>query len=282
MPLRSVGKSGGIVSAIGYGCMGLSEFRGPVDAGEGRLALLEALDRGITFFDTADMYGSGANEELVGSVLGTVRGSVVLATKCGIVRGAEGMRVDGSPAHIRAACEASLRRLKTDCVDGLYLHRVDPAVPIEESVGAMAQLVRLGHVRWLGLSKVDAAMVQRAERVHPIAAVQMEYSLWARDVEASLAGACRARDIAVVAYSPLNAGAKGTLEALQPHAAACRCTPAQLAIAWLLSRGAGVIPIPGMRTRAHVREAAGALCVTIPREVLDALDTPAPGLAQTT
>lgn len=261
--------------------MGLSEFRGTTDAREGRLALRAAIDGGITFFDTADMYASGANEQLVGSVLLRVRPRVVLATKCGIVRGDGVSRVNGTPAYIRAACEASLRRLRTDYVDLLYLHRVDPVVPIEDSVAAMAALVRRGHVRWLGLSKVDATTLARAERVHPIAAVQMEYSLWARDVEAALLGAGRARDVALVAYSPLYAGSKQVLDALAPHAAAARCTPAQLAIAWLLSRGRDVIPIPGMRTRAHVQENLGAPYVTIPRTILDALESPAPALART-
>jgi aryl-alcohol dehydrogenase-like predicted oxidoreductase len=252
--------------------MGISEFRGDADPREGQLAIDAALDGGITFFDTADMYGRGANEELVGAALIGVRPTIVLATKCGITRGVDVGR-NGTPAYLRTACEASLRRLKTDYIDLLYLHRVDPAVPIEESVDALADLVRRGHVRWIGLSKVDAETLVRAERVHPIAAIQMDYSLWSRDVETALLGHCRSRGIAVVAYSPLRAGTKPSLQALAPQAAASGCTPAQLALAWLLGRDPAVIPIPGMRTCAHVRENLQVFDVTIPRDIQDALES---------
>lgn len=271
---RMLGKSGLRVSALGFGCMGITEFRGVADPREGRRAIAEAIDGGITHFDTADMYGSGANEELLGPALLTARARVTLATKCGIVRGIGGRpQVNGTPAHLQAACEASLRRLKTNYVDLLYLHRVDPAVPIEHSVGALAELVRRGLTRWIGLSKVDVDTLVRAERVHPIAAVQMNYSLWSREVEASLAPHCRAHGIALVAYSPLCAGANAAFQALAPHATVSRCTPAQLALAWLLWRDPTVIPIPGMRTRAHVRENLGVFDVTIPHEVQAALES---------
>jgi aryl-alcohol dehydrogenase-like predicted oxidoreductase len=278
MRYRTLGKSGLAVSAIGFGCMGLSEFRGAADPGEGILAIRAALDAGITFFDTADMYGSGANEELVASALVARRTSVVLATKCGIARDGGAPRRDGRPAHLHAACAASLRRLKTDYLDLLYLHRVDPAVPVEESVGAMAELVERGYVRWIGLSKIDAEMLARAERVHPIAAVQMNYSLWSRGVETALVGECGRRNVGLVAYSPLRAGAKDAWRSIEADAAANRCTPAQLALAWLLTRGPAVIPIPGMRTRAHVRENLDAIDVTIAPQLLERLnrEVPAP------
>jgi aryl-alcohol dehydrogenase-like predicted oxidoreductase len=270
---RILGKSGLRVSALGFGCMGISEFRGEADENEGRLAIAAAIHGGITHFDTADLYGSGANEELLGSALPAARASITLATKCGFVRDTGRPQVNGTPAHLRAACEASLRRLKTDHVDLLYLHRVDPAVPIEDSVGALADLVRRGLTRWIGLSKVDVETLARAERVHPIAAVQMNYSLWSRHVETALAPYCRAHGIGLVAYSPLRAGAKDALHALAPYAAASRCTPAQLALAWLLARDPAVIPLPGMRTRAHVRENLEVFSITIAREVQAALET---------
>lgn len=304
MKRRVLGTSGIQVSALGVGCMGLSEFYGPMADCERRATIGRALDAGVTFFDTADMYGNGANEELLGRELAPMRASIVLATKCGIIRDRSGKRVNGTPGYVRSACEASLRRLRTDHVDLLYLHRVDPATPIEESVGAMADLVRDGKARAIGLSKLDAATLARADAVYPIAAVQAQYSLVARRVEAELIGVCRLRGIALVAYSPLCKGLlaggivdvshldaddwrrrdqrfQGTalernlpvIDAIRRHAQALGCTAAQLALAWLLSRGPEVVPIPGMRSPAQVEDNAGAAQVVVPPHTLDALET---------
>lgn len=300
---RVLGRSGIEVSALGVGCMGLSEFYGPMAEGDRRATIHRALDAGITFFDTADMYGGGANEELLGRELGPVRASIVLATKCGIIRDQGGKRVDGTPAYVRRACEASLRRLRTECVDLFYLHRVDPATPIEDSVGAMADLVREGKTRAIGLSKLDAATLARADAVYPIAAVQAQYSLVARRVEAELIGACRRRGISLVAYSPLCKGLLtgrvpdvtrlapddwrrrdarfqgaalarnlAVIDGIRRHAQALGCSPAQLALAWLLSRGPDVVPIPGVRSQAQVVDNASAAEVVVPPPALEALE----------
>jgi aryl-alcohol dehydrogenase-like predicted oxidoreductase len=304
---RRLGTSGLVVSALGFGCMGLSEFRGAVSGADAEQAIHHAIDRGITHFDTADMYGDGANETLLGRALQAARAEsrtdVTVATKCGIVRAGAGFAVNGTPEHIRASCEASLRRLQIERVDLLYLHRVDPRVPVEDSVGAMAALVAQGKVRALGLSKIDAPTLARAESAHPVAAVQMQYSLWDRRVEQELLAACRARDVALVAYSPLGKGlatdrihaidalapddrrradsrfhgdglvaSRRHFETLAIHADRHGCTPAQLALAWLLARGEDVIPIPGMRSAAHVDENAGALRIVVAPETLLALD----------
>lgn len=303
---RRLGKSGVLVSALGFGCMGLSEFRSPAGDADSRRAIRLALDRGITHFDTADFYGDGGNEALVGSELRGVRPRVVLASKCGIVRHASGTSLDGTPGYLRRACEASLRRLGTDYLDLLYLHRVDPRVAIEDSVGAMARLVAEGKVRWLGLSKIDSATLRRAESIHPLAAVQMNYSLWHRGIEDDLLGTCMSDDVALVAYSPLGKGlgtsrimrepafddgderrrdpafdgsglarSRSLLEVLSRYAAAEGCTVPQLAIAWVLSRGPQVIPIPGMRTTAHVQENVAALAVRLSPATLQALESAA-------
>ena len=310
MPTRRIGKSNIEVSPIGCGCMGLSEFYGPVAEDERRHVLRRALDLGVTHFDTADMYGAGDNEVLVGRELHDVRSRVIIATKFGIVR-SDGIRtLDGSAAYVRQACEASLRRLKTDVIDILYLHRLDPNVPIEETVGAMARLVAEGKVRALGLSKIDVATLIRAEAVHPIAAVQMKYSLWTRDVEDQLLEECRRRDVALIAYSPLGKGLlagrvnpadsfpvgdwRRTDLAFAPEALAAkaallrvlervardeRCTLAQLGLAWLLSRGPGVLPIPGMRSIAQVEENVAAAGVRLSAEALAAAEACVPQLA---
>jgi aryl-alcohol dehydrogenase-like predicted oxidoreductase len=304
LAVRQLGKSGIAVSAIGFGAMGLSDFYSSLPDTERPRAIHRALECGITHFDTADMYGAGENETLLGRELLHMRGRVSVATKCGLVRGRERLCVNGTPAHIRAACTASLQRLRMECVDLLYLHRVDPAVPIEESVGAMADLVREGKVRYLGLSKIDAATLLRAESVHSVTAVQMQYSIVSRDAERELLELCRLRDIALVVYSPLCkgllAGCLSRFETLsehdwrrrdvrfqddaiarneymirimREHADANGCTIAQLALAWLLSRGEHVIPIPGMRSPAQVDEDIGALQVALAPATLNALES---------
>ena len=291
MHTRELGKSGLSVSAIGLGCMGMSEFYGPSNDEQSLDTLRHALDLGITFWDTADMYGVGRNEELVGRALQGHRDEVVLATKFGNMRGDDGafLGVNGSPEYVRKACDASLRRLGVDHIDLYYQHRVDPKVPIEETVGAMAELVQQGKVRYLGLSEAAAGTVRRAAAVHPIAALQTEYSLWTRDIEDEILPTCRALGIGLVAYSPLGRGFltgkiqrlddldKSDWRRMNPRfqeenlekniviaerireiAAANGCTPAQLALAWILAQGRDVVPIPGTRSRQRLEENAAA------------------------
>jgi aryl-alcohol dehydrogenase-like predicted oxidoreductase len=283
------------VFPIGLGCMGMSQAYGVRDDEESIRTVHRALDLGVTFFDTADVYGVGANERLVARALGARREDVVLATKCGLIAGGGApTRVDGSRAHILAACDSSLERLGTDVIDLYYLHRVDPRTPIEESVGAMADLVRAGKVRCIGLSEASAASIRRAHAVHPITAVQSEYSLWFREPEAAVLPACRELGIGFVPFSPLGRGflsARLTdLEALPPddlrrrvprftgehvaHNAALvrafaavaerrRCTPAQLALAWLLAKGDDIVPIPGTKHRSYLEENVSAVDVSL-------------------
>ena len=285
------------VSAIGLGCMGMSEFYGPSDEGEAIATIHRALDLGVTLLDTADMYGPFTNEELVGRAIRGRRDRVVLATKCGIVRDQtnRGVRgIDGSPAYILNACESSLRRLGVDHVDLYQLHRVDPKVPIEDSVGAMAELVRSGKTRHIGLSEAGPQTLRRAARVHPIASLQTEYSLLTRDAEAEVIPTCRELGVGFLAYSPLGRGlltgrfrsradfspddyrqftprfAEGAFEAnvrLVERAAELAsdkgCTPAQLALAWLLAKGPEIVPIPGTKSRARLEENAGAASVAL-------------------
>lgn len=279
------------VSALGLGCMGMSEFYGPADDAQSLAVIHHALDRGIDFLDTADMYGRGANERLLARALAERRDEIVLATKFGHVRdgGSAVARIDGRADYVRAACDASLARLGIDHIDLYYQHRVDPNVPIEETVGAMAELVKAGKVRYLGLSEASAATIRRAARVHPIAAVQTEYSLWSRDVEEEILPTCRELGIALVPYSPLGRGfltgairSRGQLaaddrrlihprfqddnlaanlalaDALATLAAAHGLTPAQLALAWLLDQGDDIVPIPGTRSVARLDENAAA------------------------
>ena len=287
MQSRELGRSGLHVSALGLGCMGMSEFYGATDRGASIATIHRALDLGVTFLDTADMYGTGANEELVGEAIADRRDRVVLATKFGNLRGPDGKPagVDGSPAYVRAACEASLKRLGIETVDLYYQHRVDPKVPIEETVGAMGELVTAGKVRYLGLSEAAADTIRRASNVHPIAALQTEYSLWTRDVEAEILPTVRELGIGFVAYSPLGRGfLTGAFEspddlapddwrrmnprfqgenfaknrelvrAVADIARKKNATPSQVALAWLLARGPDIVPIPGTKRVRYLEE----------------------------
>jgi len=303
-PQRTLGRSGLKVSALGLGCMGMSDFYGPADDAASLAVLDHALDLGINFLDTADMYGVGANERLLAPLLARRRSQVVLATKFGNVRAPDGrmLRIDGSPAYVREACEASLQRLGVDHIDLYYQHRVDRTVPIEDTVGAMAELVRQGKVRHLGLSEASPTTLRRAAAVHPIAALQTEYSLWTRDVEAEILPTCRELGIALVPYSPLARGfLSGALrdpnqlsatdwrranprfqgehlqanlalaDAITELATAWGHTPAQLALAWLLAQGPDIVPIPGTRRIARLDENAGAVKVVLSAAQLKAL-----------
>jgi aryl-alcohol dehydrogenase-like predicted oxidoreductase len=292
------------VSAIGLGCMNLSHaYDTPPPPAVAQALLLEALERGVTLFDTAALYGFGANEELVGRVLGPHRARFTLASKGGL-HGQDGKRVlDGRPETLKWSCEQSLRRLGTDVIDLYYLHRLDKRVPIEDSIGALSDLVRQGKVRSLGLSEVSAATLRRAHAVHPIAAVQTEYSLWTRNAEIAVLGACAELGVAFVAFSPLARGfLTGTLRDVsafppkdirrsmprfQPAnyaanlalldgvaelARAAGCTLAQLALAWLLARGPNIVPIPGTRSTAHLAENLGAAEVMLSAAAMQRLD----------
>lgn len=305
MESRRLGKSGPTVSALGLGCMGMSEFYGARDNTESVATLHRALDLGINFLDTADIYGLGHNEELVGKAIRDRRGEVILATKFGIVRGSDGSwkGVNGKPGYVRTACEASLRRLGVDVIDLYYQHRVDPETPVEETVGAMAALVREGKVRFLGLSEAAPATIRRAHAVHPIAALQSEYSLWTRDPEREVLSVCRELGIGFVPYSPLGRGflagkikrpediPEGDFRRNSPRfqgenfqrnldlvrlveeiATEKGCTPSQLALAWLLARGKDMVPIPGTKRRDRLEENVGALKVTLGKTDLARID----------
>jgi len=297
------------VSAISLGCMNLSHAYGaPVSAEQGERVLLAALDAGVTMFDTAALYGFGANETLVGKVLGKHRNKFTLASKCGMTGvdvAGDGKLVrviDGRPETIRATCEAALKRLQTDVIDLYYLHRWDKQVPIEDSVGALSELVAAGKIRTIGLSEVSAATLRRAHAVHPITAVQTEYSLWTRNPEIAVLDACRELGVAFVAFSPVARGflcgeidvaaldAKDIrramprfasdhyaanlklLPAYQAIAQEVGCTPAQLALAWLLHRGEHIIPIPGTTRVAHLLDDLGAVNVKLDADVMARLN----------
>lgn len=292
------------VSAVGLGCMNLSHAYGVPPTRQVAAAVLNgALDGGITLFDTAALYGFGANEELLGDLLAPHRERIVLTSKCGM-HGVDGQRViDGRPQTLRASCEASLKRLRTDVIDVLYLHRLDAKVPVEDSVGAMAELVRAGKVRALGLSEVSAATLKRAHAVHPIAALQTEYSLWTRNAEIAALDTCRELGIAFVAFSPLARGFLGgelrdvgtlapkdirrgmprfspenyaanlkLLDGFQDEAARLNCAPATLALAWLLHQGEHVIPIPGTTQPGHLWELMAAPQLALDEATLKRLD----------
>ena len=293
MQTRPLGNQGLMVSALGLGCMGMSDFYGQRDDAESAATLLHAVERGITFFDTADMYGPWTNEVLVGKALAPVRQRLIIATKFGIMRDPVDPNVRGicgRPDYVRRACDASLQRLGMDVIDLYYQHRVDPDVPIEETVGAMADLVQAGKVRFLGLSEVSPATLRRACQVHPISAVQSEYSLWTRDPEAGLLATCRELGAGFVPYSPLGRGfltgqirrfedfeptdyRRNTprfqgenfqknldlVSRLEDMAQARGCTPPQLALAWVLGQGGDLVPIPGTKRRDRLDENLGAL-----------------------
>jgi aryl-alcohol dehydrogenase-like predicted oxidoreductase len=308
MEYRRLGRSSLVVSAIGLGCMGMSQSYGTPDEPESIATIHHAIERGITFLDTADMYGAGQNEVLVGRALQRQRNQIILATKFGNVRHPDGsMGVNGRPEYVQGACEASLRRLRIPAIDLYYQHRVDPDVPIEETIGAMARLVEQGKVRYLGMSEAAAKTIRRAHATHPITALQNEYSLWTRDPEEEILGLCRELGIGFVAYSPLGRGfLTGQItrndafapndfrrisprfqgdnfqknlplvERIQQVASEKCCTAAQLALAWVLARDKEMVPIPGTKRRTYLDEDLGALDLELTAADLSRMNEIAP------
>ena len=303
MKQRKLGNQGLVVSELGLGCMGMSEFYGTADESEAIATIHRALELGVTLLDTADMYGVGHNEELVGKAIKEHRDRVVIATKFGNVRGSDGsfLGVNGKPDYVRSACDASLKRLGVDVIDLYYQHRVDPNTPIEETVGAMAELVQAGKVRYLGLSEAAIATIRRAQAVHPISALQTEYSLWSREPEAEILPTCRELGIGFVPYSPLGRGfltgkiksladlSEGDFRAeryprfqaenmqhnlelvqqVEQMAAAKGVKAGQLALAWVLAQGEDIVPIPGTKRRTYLEENIAATTVTLTQAELD-------------
>lgn len=306
MPRRPLGKTGTTVSAIGLGCMGMSEFYGPGNDQQSLATLAAAFDQGIDFLDTADMYGVGHNEKLIGRFLAGRRDRVVLATKFGIVRNPDApadRRIDNSPQYVRQACDASLRRLGVDTIDLYYVHRRDPSVPIEDTVGAMAELVQAGKVRYIGLSEVAPETLRRAHAVHPVTALQSEYSLWSREPERQMLATCRELGVTFVAYSPLGRAfltgavsddksfAPGDFRRTNPRfqgaaleknlrlvgglaafAQKRGASSGQIALAWILGKHPDVVPIPGTKRPHYVIENAAAADIRLSREEIAALD----------
>jgi aryl-alcohol dehydrogenase-like predicted oxidoreductase len=309
MEKRALGKQGLMVSAIGLGCMGMSEFYGPADENESIATIQRALDTGVTFLDTADVYGPFKNERLVGRAIRGRRDEVVLATKFGNQRGEDGgwIGVNGRPEYVQSACDASLARLGVDFIDLYYQHRVDTTVPIEDTVGAMAELARAGKVRFLGLSEAAPSTIRRAHATHPITALQTEYSLWTRDPEDEVLATVRELGIGFVAYSPLGRGFltgrfrgpedfleddyrpnsprfqgenleknKELVARIEAIASTLGVTPGQLALAWLLAQGPDIVPIPGTKRLRYLEENLSALGVRLTPAVLAEVDQTAP------
>lgn len=294
LPLRAFGATATRQPALGFGCMGLIGWYGQRDDAEARATVQEALERGLVHFDTAASYQDGANERFIGTLLASRRRNLFIATKYGITRQGGDLVIDNAPAALRRACDASLAQLGTDYIDLYYLHRIDPRVPVEESVGEMQQLVQAGKIRHIGLSECSVATLRRAHAVHPVAAVQSEYSLWSRDPEEGMLGACRDLGVAFVAYSPLGRGfltgsirGPGDLppndvrrrqprfsgdnavhnlqlaDSLREFAAGHGCSASQLALAWILAQGEHIFAIPGMKRRTHLQDNLGALRVSL-------------------